>query len=742
MLNTFAKEGVRLSYFSDFIVSCGGYENLKDLTTTDVCERFVKPMTTAGKCSVCELLRYENNVVLPQSNVFISHAWQYKFLDVVEAIRFSLTDGDSSRENDFVVWFDLFTVNQHGLDQPPPFLWWCNTFKTAISEIGHTVMVLSPWENPVTLTRAWCLFELYATADCQCRFSIAMSSEESQRFLSDMENHGVSCLNTMLATVNVEQSQARNPLDRDQIFDVVRQSVGFSEINLSVLRLLRQWTLDVMEKQYSRAYETLTDINPQKLAFTSLLGDLYVSLGLYTSAETRYMNVFTTLKEDPNAVDTDVVSASTNVANVLMLQDHLSKAGNLYQQCFSHCRACFGESHPLSLQAMRNLCYALIKQKLLDEAEQLCMKCWDVHKSTYGECHKLTLGVVNNWMGLYSYGADAFNGYSSPCPRTQEKFKSGYYYNKFKDAAMVDLFRRSLKQLTELLGRDHPLAIDARGNMSIVLHSDMSAALAVMEETVDLLTIKRGQDHPVTLSMMRNLALLHCEADREAARYNSRAKLFYENWLRSRKIDMHKRHPHLSVLDCKNAIFAEVGWPDNFHDMIDNCKRYEQKTLRQRRISKEFNNIMNSCLTQEHELDRYFAGPHRGDLWNWVGYVIGPPGSVYEGEPYRLSIRVSYDYPYKPLEIRFTDTIFHPCITPTDPEHCEKLRPKGPYGGLIGKGVIDCLDLKDGYSPAYTVPKFLGILEEMLVNPLAAVRRTGHGGIYFEDKKWNFFVVE
>ena len=187
MSNTFAKEGVRLSYFSDFITSCGGYDALRDLTTTDVCNRFVKPMTAATKCSVCELLRYENNAVLAASNVFISHAWKYKFLNVVDAVRFSLTGGDLSRENDFVVWFDLFTNCQHGLDQPPPFSWWCNTFKMAIEEIGHTVMVLSPWRDPVTLTRAWCLVELYATADCESRFSIAMSSEESVRFISDME---------------------------------------------------------------------------------------------------------------------------------------------------------------------------------------------------------------------------------------------------------------------------------------------------------------------------------------------------------------------------------------------------------------------------------------------------------------------------------------------------------------------------------------------------------------------------
>ena len=723
MSNTFAIEGVRLSYFRDFIASCGGCETLRDLNTTDVCNRFVKPMTAATKCSVCELLRHENNAVLADSNVFISHAWKYKFLDVVEAVRFSLTKGDPTRENDFVVWFDLFTNCQHGLDEPPPFSWWCNTFKVAISDIGHTLMVLSPWADPITLTRAWCLFELYATADCQCRFSIAMSEEESQSFISDMKENGVSCLNAMLASVNVEKSEAWNPLDRDQIFEVVRQSVGFSEINRAVLRLLRQWALQVMEMQYSHVYVALADTNPQKLAFTSLLGDLYVSLGLYSSAEKHYTDVFTILKDIPVTADAEIVAASNNLANVFMLEDHLTKAEMLYHQCLTQCKSNLSASHPLSLQSMRNWGYALIRQRRLEEAEVLHKESWEAHKSVYGENHKLTLGVVNNWMGLYSDGISVGASHSS-CPRTRDKCDGGYYLDTFKNSGMVELFRRSFEELCDQLGKGHPHAIDARGNMSIVLRSDQPAAITVLEETVDLLRIKRGQDHPVTLSMMHNLALLYSTTDC----HSPRAKDLYDNWLRGRKLEMHKHNPHRSILDCKNALFSEVHyWPDTF----------EARTNPEKRLMKEFETIMNNCLTEEYALDRYFAGPHRGDLQNWVGYVIGPSGSVYEGEPYRLNIRFPLDYPFKPVRIRFVDTIFHPCISPTDPEHFEKIKARFRYAG---KGLIDCLDLGDGFSPAHTVLKLLGIIEEMLANPLAALKRTGHGGIYFEDTKWNFFV--
>ena len=41
----FPKDGVTLGTFHQFIVECGGRENVRGLTTTEVCEKFLMPMT-------------------------------------------------------------------------------------------------------------------------------------------------------------------------------------------------------------------------------------------------------------------------------------------------------------------------------------------------------------------------------------------------------------------------------------------------------------------------------------------------------------------------------------------------------------------------------------------------------------------------------------------------------------------------------------------------------------------------
>eukprot|EP01038_Epipyxis_sp_PR26KG_P015368 gene15368-20712_t len=41
----FAKQGIKVCFLRNFINSCGGIDKFKDLTTTDVCNIYVKPRT-------------------------------------------------------------------------------------------------------------------------------------------------------------------------------------------------------------------------------------------------------------------------------------------------------------------------------------------------------------------------------------------------------------------------------------------------------------------------------------------------------------------------------------------------------------------------------------------------------------------------------------------------------------------------------------------------------------------------
>ena len=164
----FSTKGVKLSYINEFYdLICGGKKHIKDLTTTEINDIYQKKITDQHKISFCDYLSYLEHPAVGEATVFISHAWKYKFVDVIEALQFHFKD-----QPDVIIWFDLFSNNQH-IAVDLDFAWWCGTFKSAIQKFGYTVMVLSPWSNPIPLTRAWCIWELYCTFISKSTFGIA-----------------------------------------------------------------------------------------------------------------------------------------------------------------------------------------------------------------------------------------------------------------------------------------------------------------------------------------------------------------------------------------------------------------------------------------------------------------------------------------------------------------------------------------------------------------------------------------
>ncbi|XP_017133359.1 ubiquitin-conjugating enzyme E2 4 [Drosophila elegans] len=90
---------------------------------------------------------------------------------------------------------------------------------------------------------------------------------------------------------------------------------------------------------------------------------------------------------------------------------------------------------------------------------------------------------------------------------------------------------------------------------------------------------------------------------------------------------------------------------------------------------------------RKHPPPNCSADMYLDDLFRWTAGVDGPAGSVYEGGHFRLDIRFSTAYPFRPPRIRFITRIYH----------CN----------VDSRGVI-CLDvLGERWSPVMNVAKVL-----------------------------------
>jgi hypothetical protein len=106
---------------------------------------------------------------------------------------------------------------------------------------------LAPWQNPVPLTRAWFLWELYCTILTKEKFEIALSKKEERKFFHDLASDVDGCVQLMFSSVNVEKSQALKQEDRVRIFEAVESTVGFQQLNSIVFHHLREWIVSVTE---------------------------------------------------------------------------------------------------------------------------------------------------------------------------------------------------------------------------------------------------------------------------------------------------------------------------------------------------------------------------------------------------------------------------------------------------------------------------------------------------------------
>eukprot|EP01041_Mallomonas_annulata_P005449 gene5449-10948_t len=332
---SFPKVGVRLNALDEFIELCGGRDALQGFTTTEICNNFIKPLTHTRKCSYCDILSEENNPNVLDATVFISHAWEFQFLDVVDTILHHFLNNSN-----VVIWFDLFSNNQHVTDDLD-FHWWSSTFKTAIEQMGHTVLIFHSWDDLKPLKRSWCLFEIYCSIinpNSNSKFEIAMNGNEEKSFISGIEDNYPS-INSKISQIDLQESITCIPDDKQKIFDAVIQIITFKELNFLILSKLKIWLRELIEK----AIKTASD-KEETLRLQSALGVI--------------------LRDQKLLLDAEIT----------------------IRGCYEGYRDLLGDNHPSTMAAMSSLAQLYHDQGKYAESESLfkrCMELWVLEAAVY-----------------------------------------------------------------------------------------------------------------------------------------------------------------------------------------------------------------------------------------------------------------------------------------------------------------------------------------------------------------------
>ena len=93
------------------------------------------------------------------------------------------------------------------------------------------------------------------------------------------------------------------------------------------------------------------------------------------------------------------------------------------------------------------------------------------------------------------------------------------------------------------------------------------------------------------------------------------------------------------------------------------------------------------------------AGPRGDNLLEWQASIEGPEGTPYEDGIFFLNVKFPTDYPFKPPEVTFETTIYHPNVN-------------------TSSGAI-CMDTlkQDQWGPSTTLAQVLSGLLQLLAQP-------------------------
>lgn len=113
--------GVSADFVRDFLgnIKTTFPDHWSELTTKDVCDLLIIPRTNGANEAYIDYLQKENPSYLGEATVFISHAWRYKIVDILQTL---LEYAEENSLQPPFFWFDLF-INNQNIAQDLPQTW-------------------------------------------------------------------------------------------------------------------------------------------------------------------------------------------------------------------------------------------------------------------------------------------------------------------------------------------------------------------------------------------------------------------------------------------------------------------------------------------------------------------------------------------------------------------------------------------------------------------------------------------
>ena len=496
------------------------------LSTSDVNDNFILPWTASKHCSLIDLLiedfvdkdhpllhlRGGPTSIGGLANVFVTHAWSYTFDALVTSLEclYDKIKAEQESREEIYFWLDICVLNQWtpitGHPVPPSTEWWTTSFVNLIRNIGHTCLVLLPWHKPVSLSRSWCLFELYATHLSGAKFTIQFSKKRHDYLLEILADNYEDGIKLIPSRIMVESSRSMSPAIRNVIMEVfVQTDEGYHGVNVTIYALILKWIRE-------------TTIQKIKIRIKIALEEgeaLQVNQRRNTILPTGYCEIFCDAFGCKDFFDfTEAIKTNhqvqfgyrQQVAFLLSEHGEYAESEEMYNKALEWADDIVGKNHPCTLSILGNLALLYKKQKKYEEAEKMYLRALTSKEHILGQSHPSTLVTVQNLAVFFK--------------------ETGR-----QDSALL-YFTRALTDLEVELGENHAETLHAVENLAAMyleLGKEKDAEKLLMRSLNSKIK-KYGKNHPETIVTLETLATLYAHEERF-----EEARVTYENVLTVRE---------------------------------------------------------------------------------------------------------------------------------------------------------------------------------------------------------------
>jgi len=465
---------------------------------------------------------------------FVSHAWHANFPRLVATLELYAggKDGDDGAHPDVpaekAAWFlDIFSINQHvppWLETPPRG--YDEVLKPPIAVCGRTVLVLQPWENPVSFTRAWCLFEIMTTLEEGATLDVALSLAERGRFVQTLTEDFDEIMNN-ISNIDARKATATVLEDRDAIFKLIELGKGFGALNDSIMSAIRAWLVEAADVALAGVKGSYGAVSIEVAQLLHPIGMLYDDQGRYEKSLEAYGSALGLYRKLLGEEHPSTAMTVNNMANVYSSQGRYDLALEAYGSALEVQIKTLGEGHPnvaLTLGGMANV-YGC--QGRHEEALEAYQRVLEVLHKTLGEEHPDTASTLNN-MGIVYAGQGRHEEALEVQSKALEVQSKALGEEHPKTAATLvglanvkssqgchdvalEMYGRALEVQIKVLGEAHTDAASTYGGMANVYAAQgrHEEALEAYERVMEVQHKALGYEHPSTASTLNNMAMVY-----------------------------------------------------------------------------------------------------------------------------------------------------------------------------------------------------------------------------------------